>query len=379
MIGNRKYKKEPFSMKLLIINPGSTSTKVSYFEDEKNVYTESIFHDAPELLKYPTTNDQMPMRKQVILDFLRSHGMTPGDMDVFVGRGGCAFSQGSGVMTIDRQLVLDTAADKGGSDHPAKLGVMLAYELGTAWGKPMYTVNPTNVDELCDYARLTGIAGLYRRAQTHVLNQKGIAAIHAKSLGKRYEELNLIVCHVDGGITVTAHKKGRMIDSTEGAGGDGPFTPTRLGSIPIMEVLQYLDEGHTTEQMRAMLSRSGGFVSHFGTSDAAKIHALVEAGDKKARTIWNAMVYQLCKSIGAMAAVLEGNVDGILLTGGLMRYGDILEGVKTRCGWIAPIAVYPGECEQEAMANAVLEVLRGEKAPHTYTGKPVFQGFDWET
>ena len=379
MIGNRKYKKEPFPMKLLIINPGSTSTKVSYFEDEKNVYTESIFHDAPELLKYPTTNDQMPMRKQVILDFLRSHGMTPGDMDVFVGRGGCAFSQESGVMTIDRQLVLDTAADKGGSDHPAKLGVMLAYELGTAWGKPMYTVNPTNVDELCDYARLTGIAGLYRRAQTHVLNQKGIAAIHAKSLGKRYEELNLIVCHVDGGITVTAHKKGRMIDSTEGAGGDGPFTPTRLGSIPIMEVLQYLDEGHTTEQMRAMLSRSGGFVSHFGTSDAAKIHALVEAGDKKARTIWNAMVYQLCKSIGAMAAVLEGNVDGILLTGGLMRYGDILEGVKTRCGWIAPIAVYPGECEQEAMANAVLEVLRGEKAPHTYTGKPVFQGFDWET
>ena len=379
MIGNRKYKKEPFPMKLLIINPGSTSTKVSYFEDEKNVYTESIFHDAPELLKYPTTNDQMPMRKQVILDFLRSHGMTPGDMDVFVGRGGCAFSQGSGVMTIDRQLVLDTAADKGGSDHPAKLGVMLAYELGTACGKPMYTVNPTNVDELCDYARLTGIAGLYRRAQTHVLNQKGIAAIHAKSLGKRYEELNLIVCHVDGGITVTAHKKGRMIDSTEGAGGDGPFTPTRLGSIPIMEVLQYLDEGHTTEQMRAMLSRSGGFVSHFGTSDAAKIHALVESGDKKAQTVWNAMIYQLCKSIGSMAAVLEGRVDGILLTGGLMRYGDILEGVRQRCGWIAPIAVYPGECEQEAMANAVLEVLRGEKAPHTYTGKPVFQGFDWET
>ena len=366
-------------MKLLIINPGSTSTKVSYFEDERNIYTESIFHDAPELLKYPTTNDQMPMRKQVILDFLRSHGLTPGDMDVFVGRGGCAYSQASGVMTIERQLVLDTAADKGGSDHPAKLGVMLAYELGTACGKPMYTVNPTNVDELCDYARLTGIAGLYRRAQTHVLNQKGIAAIHAKSLGKRYEELNLIVCHVDGGITVTAHQKGRMIDSTEGAGGDGPFTPTRLGSIPIMEVLQYLDEGHTTEQMRAMLSRSGGFVSHFGTSDAAKIHTQVEAGDKKARTIWNAMVYQLCKSIGAMAAVLEGNVDGILLTGGLMRYGDILEGVKTRCGWIAPIAVYPGECEQEAMANAVLEVLRGEKAPHTYTGKPVFQGFDWET
>ena len=135
-------------MKLLVINPGSTSTKVSYFEDEKNVYTESIFHDAPELLKYPTTNDQLPMRMQVIVDFLAHHGMTPADMDVFVGRGGCAYSQASGVMEIDGKLVEDTAVDKGGSDHPAKLGVMLAYELGKQYGKPMYTVNPTNVDEL---------------------------------------------------------------------------------------------------------------------------------------------------------------------------------------------------------------------------------------
>ena len=365
-------------IKMLVINPGSTSTKVSFFEDGKNVYTESIFHDAPELLRFPTTNDQMPMRRQVILDFLRFHGLTPADMDVFVGRGGCAYSQRSGVMEIDRRLVEDTAADKGGSDHPAKLGVMLAYALGTECGKPMYTVNPTNVDELCDYARLTGLAGLYRRAQTHVLNQKGIAAIHAKKLGKRYEDLNLIVCHVDGGITVTAHKAGRMVDSTEGAGGDGPFTPTRLGSIPVMEVLQYLDQGHTTTEMRAMLSRSGGFVSHFGTSDAAKIHALVEAGDSKAVTVWNTMIYQLCKSIGSMAAVLEGRVDGILLTGGLMRYADILAGVETRCGWIAPISVYPGECEQEAMADAVLEVLRGQRQANRYTGSPVFQGFDWE-
>ena len=365
-------------MKLLIINPGSTSTKVSLFEDEENLFTESIFHDAPVLMQYPTTNDQMPMRRQVILDFLQAHGIAPGDIDVFVGRGGCAYSQPSGVMEIDARLVSDTAADKGGSDHPAKLGVMLAYDLGREYGKPMYTVNPTNVDELCNYARLTGIAGLYRRAQTHVLNQKGIASVHAKKLGRRYEDMNLIVCHVDGGITVTAHCRGRMIDSTEGAGGDGPYTPTRLGSIPVMEVLQYLDEGHTTEEMRAMLSRSGGFVSHFGTSDASKIHALVDAGDEKAATIWNGMIYQLCKSIGAMAAVLEGRVDGILLTGGLMRYDDIRAGVQARCGWIAPVTVYPGECEQEAMALAVLEVLRGQRQANVYTGSPVFQGFGWE-
>ena len=364
--------------KLLVINPGSTSTKVSYFEDEKNIFTESIFHDAPVLLQYPTTNDQLPMRRRVIEEFLYSRGISPEDIDVFVGRGGCAYSQGAGVMVIDRQLVEDTAADVGGSDHPAKLGVMLAWELGRKYGGSMYTVNPTNVDELWDYARPTGIAGLYRRAQTHVLNQKGIAAIHAKKLGKPYEELNLIVCHIDGGITVTAHRQGRMVDSTEGAGGDGPFTPTRLGSIPVMEVLKYLDEGHTTGEMRGMLSRSGGFVSHFGTSDSDKIHAMVDAGDPKATLIWNTMVYQLCKSIGQMAAVLEGRVDGILLTGGLVRFADIVDGVQARCGWIAPITVYPGECEQEAMATAVLEVLRGEKQALTYTGKPVFPGFPWD-
>ena len=364
--------------KILVINPGSTSTKVSYFENEKNVYTESVFHDAPVLLSYPTVNDQIPLRRGFLEDFMGRHDLKFSDMDAFVGRGGSAYPQPSGVMEIDERLVADTAAGVGGSDHPAKLGVMLAYALCRAYGGRMFTVNPTNVDELCDYARPTGIAGLYRRAQTHVLNQKGIAAIHAKAMGKKYEECNFIVSHIDGGITVTAHCQGRMIDSTEGAGGDGPFTPTRLGSIPVMEVLTYLESGHTTQEVKTMLSRSGGFVSHFGTSNSDTIHALVEQGDRKAGIIWNTMVYQLCKSIGAMAAVLEGRVDGILLTGGLVRFADIVDGVKQRCGWIAPVTVYPGECEQEAMAEAVLEVLRGEKTARRYTGEPVFQGFGWE-
>ena len=364
--------------KMLVINPGSTSTKVSYFENERNVYTQSIFHDAPELLAYPTVNDQIPLRRRVVEDFVRGHGLRMEDMDAFVGRGGSAYPQAAGVMEIDQALVRDTAAGVGGSDHPAKLGVMLAYALCREYGGRMYTVNPTNVDELCDYARPTGIAGVYRRAQTHVLNQKGIAAIHAKKLGKKYQDCNFIVSHIDGGITVTAHARGKMIDSTEGAGGDGPFTPTRLGSIPVMEVLTYLESGHTTDQVKTMLSRSGGFVSHFGTSNADTVHALVEQGDAKAVTIWNTMIYQLCKSIGAMAAVLEGRVDGILLTGGLVRFGDIARGVQQRCGWIAPITVYPGECEQEAMADSVLEVLRGEKQANRYTGQPVFRGFGWE-
>ena len=192
-----------------------------------------------------------------------------------------------------------------------------------------------------------------------------------------YDKCSFIVCHIDGGITITAHKNGRMIDSTEGAGGDGPFTPTRLGSIPVMELANYVD-GHSTDELRAMCSRSGGFVSHFGTSNADTIHNLMENGDPKATTIWNAMVYQICKSIGAMATVLEGKVDAIILTGGLVRFQDIIDKITDRCAWIAPVASYPGEVEQEELANAVLDVLSGKEKAFKYTGRPVFTGFEWE-
>ncbi len=363
--------------RLLIINPGSTSTKISVFDDYRCLFTESVFHDAPQLLQYPTTNAQMPFRAQVIRDILERHDIDIASINVWVGRGGCAYSQKSGVMEIDENLVRDTADDKGGSDHPAKLGVMLAYEFCKQYGGAMYTLNPTNVDELCSYARITGIRGVYKRAQTHVLNQKAVAKIHAKSLGKRYEDCSFIVCHIDGGITITAHKNGKMIDSTEGAGGDGPFTPTRLGSIPVMEIANFVDT-HSTDELRAMCSRSGGFVSHFGTSNADTIHRLVEKGDPKATTIWNAMVYQICKEIGAMAVVLEGKVDAIVLTGGLVRFQDIVDRIKTMCLWIAPVATYPGEVEQEELANAVLDVLSGKEKAFRYTGRPVFEGFAWD-
>lgn len=364
-------------MRLLIINPGSTSTKISVFDDEREVFTESVFHDAPVLLRYKTTNDQLPFRTEVVLDVLSRHAVDISTIDVFVGRGGCAYSQKEGVMAIDRHLFDDTACDKGGSDHPAKLGVMMAYKLGTEYGKPMYTVDPTNVDELCDEARITGIKGVYKRAQSHVLNQKGIARLHAASIGRRYEDCSFIVCHIDGGITIAAHRNGKMIDGTEGAGGDGPFTPTRLGSIPIMETARYAAE-HGADVLEAMCSRSGGFVSHFGTSDSDKVHKMVEDGDAHASIVWSAMIYQIAKSIGAMAVVLEGHVDAILLTGGLMRFDDIEEGIRKRCGWIAPVYVYKGEVEQEAMCTEVLNVLRGEKEASAYSGKPVFSGFAWQ-
>ncbi len=362
------------TMRLLIINPGSTSTKVSLYEDERPVFEESLFHDAPELLKYPHVNDQTPFRYGVILEMLRAHGVAPADIDVFVGRGGSAHTQSGGVTRVDRRLFADTVAAVGGSEHPAKLGVMLAWKFAQEFGKEAYTLNPTNVDEYADVARLTGIKGVYRVSHSHVLNQKAVAAHHAAKAGKRYEECNFIVAHIDGGITVSAHERGRMVDGNMGADGEGAFTPTRIGSVPVLALLDYID-AHSTKEVRLMCSRAGGFVSLFGTADSDAIHAKVETGDPKATLVWKTMIYQICKQIGEMAAVLRGKVDAILLTGGLVRFDDIPDGIRGRCGWIAPVFVYPGEMEQAALALSVLRALRGEEPILTYAGKPVWGGF----
>ena len=361
--------------KILVINPGSTSTKVSLFEDEKALFEKSLFHDAPILLQYPHVNDQIPFRYQVILDMLKEEGIDPASIDAFVGRGGSAHTQPGGITCIDERLYEDTKAAVGGSEHPAKLGVMLAWEFAQEFGKPAFTLNPTNVDEYGDLARLTGIRGVYRVSHSHVLNQKAVAEYDAQQLGKRYEDMNYIVAHIDGGITVSAHDHGRMVDGNMGADGEGAFTPTRIGSVPVLALLDYI-EAHSVKEVRLMCSRAGGFVSLFGTSDSDVIHGKVEEGDPKATLVWQTMIYQICKMIGEMSAVLCGRVDAILLTGGLMRFDDIAEGIRKRCGFIAPIRVYPGEMEQEAMALPTLKVMRGELAARTYTGQPVWTGFE---
>ena len=360
--------------RILVINPGSTSTKVSLFENETSRFEHSLFHDAPVLLQYPHVNDQTPFRYQVILDMLKEEGIPPESIDVFVGRGGSAQTQPGGVTRIDQKLFEDTVAAVGGSEHPAKLGVMLAWEFAREFGRSAYTLNPTNVDEFGDYARLTGIRGLYRVSHSHVLNQKAVAEHDAASLGKRYEEMNYVVGHIDGGITVSAHDHGKMVDGNMGADGEGAFTPTRIGSVPVLQLLDYI-EAHSVAEVRLMCSRAGGFVSLFGTSDSDVIHGLVEQGDPKAALVWNTMIYQICKMIGEQSAVLKGKVDGILLTGGLMRFDDIRQGIEDRCGWIAPVSVYPGELEQEALAWGALAAVRGETEVLTYTGKPVWNGF----
>ena len=361
--------------RMLVINPGSTSTKVSLFIDDKHCFERSVFHDAPVLLQFPHVNGQVPFRYQVILDILKEEGVDPASIDVFIGRGGSAYSQPAGVTVIDQRLYDDTVAAVGGSEHPAKLGVMLAWQFAQNYGKAGYTLNPTNTEEYGELARLTGIKGVYRESHSHVLNQKAVAECHAEKIGRKNEDLNLIVCHIDGGITCSAHDHGRMVDGNMGADGEGAFTPTRIGSVPVLALLDYI-EAHSVEDVRLKCSRSGGFVSLFGTSDSDIIHGLVEKGDPKAVLVWNTMIYQICKMIGEMSTVLCGKVDGIVLTGGLMRFDDITEGIQRRCGWIAPVSVYPGEMEQEAMAGAVLKMLRCHGKAMTYSGRPVWNGFE---
>lgn len=360
-------------MKILVINPGSTSTKVSLYEDDNELFTKSIFVDNDVLKKFDDINDQVPFRKEVIINTLNEYGYCIDQIDCFVGRGGSAYSQKEGIIEIDDALYNDTKDNVGGSSHPAKLGVMIAYELGKKFNKPIYTVNPTNVDELEDIARLTGIKGIYRNASCHVLNQKAVARYYADSIGKEYTELNLIVCHIDGGITVTAHKCGRMIDSNVGSGGDGPFTPTRVGSIPVAKTIEYLKE-HSVKELEELLDKSGGFVSYFGTSNGDKIIEMIKNGNKEAKLVFDAMIYNIAKSIGSMAVVLKGNVDQIILTGGYIRYKELVEILKDYTGFIAPITCIKDR-EQETLAIEALKVLKGDIKANKYTKEPVNKVF----
>lgn len=261
-----------------------------------------------------------------------------------------------------------------GVDHPANLGAPLACELAAEYGGIALMVDGPKVDEFTDEARITGIDGFYRGASLHVLNLIGTARLHCEKHGMKYEDSNLIVCHIDGGMSISAHDHGRMVDGTNNALGEGPFTPTRIGALPVQSAVEYFSD-EKNPKVGAACTRSGGFVSHFGTSDSDRVHAMVEAGDPKAVRVWKAMLYNICKSIGEMAVVLSGRVDAIILGGGLLRFDDLYEYINDRCGWIAPVYSYPGEVEHEAMAAGALRVLRGEETPQTYTGIPVWEGF----
>lgn len=365
--------------KVFAINPGSTSTKIALFEEDTCLFSQNVSHDAKELEKYENLSQQLPYRKDMIRKLLNESGIDLSDVDVFVGRGGGLFPMEGGTYAVT-DLVLEHAKNcANGVTHPATLGPQLANEFAKEYGSEAMLVNPPDVDELQDLARMTGIKGVYRVIHLHALNLKETAIRHSNNvLHKKYRECNYIVCHIGGGISVSAHRNGKMIDGYDIVGGEGPMAPTRCGGISVANVLAYMEKSNiSAKEMKSLLTRRGGFVSHLGISDAIELTDRATKGDKYAKMLWNAMIYQIEKGIGAMSAVLYGKVDGILLGGGMVHNDNLVEQITESCSFIAQVTAYPGEFEMEAMAAGAIRVLNGEEELKEYTGEPVWNGFEW--
>ena len=354
--------------RIFVINPGSTSTKLALFEDSHRILETSVTHDAAKLNSFPDVNDQFSYRMEVINEFVENNDIELDNIDAFVGRGGGCYPVPSGTFEVNDLLLGDIRKNVGRTIHPSVLGVQLAYELQQKYGGRLFMVDPICVDEYTDVARVTGVKEIERRTESHALNLRGTAMKHCKIHGMDYKKARLVVAHIDGGITIAAHDCGKQVDCNQGAGGEGPFTATRTGSLPLMEVLDYFED-HTIDEMKHLCTGTGGFVSHFGTSDADEVYRRVLDGDKEASLVWEALGYNIVKYIGSMATVLKGQADGILITGRYTRFRSLLEYIKEYTEWIAPVYVYENEVEQEAMCAGALRVLRGEEEPKVYTGK----------
>lgn len=358
-------------MKTFVINPGSTSTKIALFEDESCLFSKNVSHDSKTLGEFQDISDQLPYRMETILEILKENNIDLRGVDAFVGRGGSILPLESGIYEVDELLLVHSKMAMGGVRHPANLGVQIAEEFRKQYGGRCFTVNPPMVDEYEEIARITGIEGVYRESHLHALNLKETAIRHAEKQGKRYEDCNYIVCHIGGGISVSAHKKGKMVDGNDIVGGEGPMAPTRCGHVPVIGILNYAKE-KGLDAAFALCSKSGGFVSHLGTSDAIEVTKRAEQGDRRAELIWHAMIYQIEKCIGEMAAVLKGDVDGILLGGGMVHSKELVERITADCAWIAPVSAYPGEFEMEALSAGAIRVLTGKEKAKKYTGEPVW-------
>lgn len=365
------------SYKIFAINPGSTSTKIALIEDDNVLFSKNVSHDANKLAEFDGISAQLPYRKETILNLLKENNVSLEGIDACVGRGGGLIAMEGGTYKID-ELMLDHATrGANGVQHPAQLGPQLANEFSKEYNCPAFVVNPPDVDELQDLARLTGIKGVNRVIHLHALNLKETAIRHAASQGKKYEEQNYVVCHIGGGISVSAHRQGKMVDGYDIVGGEGPMAPTRSGSVAVADLLRYAKD-KDLKDVKSVCTRSGGLVSHLGTSDALEVSKRAEAGDAYAKMVWDTMIYQINKCIGSMAAVLHGKVDGILLGGGMVYNQGLVAQIKEACEWIAPISAYPGEFEMEAMASGAIRVLSGVEEVKTYKGVPIWSGFDFE-
>lgn len=352
---------------ILVINPGSTSTKVAVFRDKEPVFTETLRHNTEELSKYKSIVDQFEFRTQAILNMLKEKGISLSEIDAIVGRGGLLKPIESGTYIVNEKMIEDLKKAERG-EHASNLGGIIAYTLAKEHNIEAYIVDPVVVDELENIARITGMPEIEKFSIFHALNQKAIARRLAADLNKKYEEANLIIAHLGGGISIGAHKHGRVVDVNDALNGEGPFSPERAGGLPVLDLVKLCYSGkYTYQEMKKKLIGQGGIVAHLGTNDVREVYKKIEEGDKKAELILDAMAYQTAKEIGAMAVVLKGHVDAIGITGGIAYNEDFVKRISERVKFIAPVYVYPGEDEMLALAQGAYRVLSGEEKAKMYS------------
>jgi len=353
--------------RVLAINPGSTSTKIAVYKNEKCEYLENIKHSAEDLSEFKCISDQYEFRKNIILSKLNEAGVDIEKLNAIVGRGGLVKPIPSGVYEVNDSMIADLKVGILG-EHASNLGGLIANDLAKSLPSARaFIADPVVVDEMDEVARLSGHPELERVSIFHALNQKAIARIHSKKIHKSYEELNLIVVHLGGGVSVGAHKNGRVVDVNQALNGDGPFSPERTGTLPAFALAKMCFSGkYTLDEIKKLITGKGGFVAYLGTNNAREVEERANTGDKKALLVQNAMGYQVAKEIGSMAAVLKGKVDAILLTGGIAYNKGFVEKISERVSFIAPVEVYPGEDEMQALASNGLMVLNNEIKPVEY-------------
>ncbi|MCI2048688.1 MAG: butyrate kinase [Lachnospiraceae bacterium] len=354
------------SIRSLIINPGSTSTKIGVFDDETLVFDSTLRHTTEEIAQFPNIVAQKSFRKDIILNALKEKNIDLQSLDVVVGRGGLLKPIEGGTYAVTDALRADLETGVQGQ-HASNLGGLLAREIGDSIGVPSYIVDPVVVDELIPVARLSGVPEISRVSIFHALNQKAVARRYAKEQGKRYEDLNLIVVHMGGGCSVGAHRNGRVIDVFNALDGDGAFSPERAGGVPSGALIKLcFESGLTEKEVYRKFVGNGGFNAYLHTNDARDVDKMVDAGDEKAKLVRDAFIFQICKNIGAEATVLKGKVDQIILTGGIAYDKAVTSAICESVSFIAPVTLYPGEDELLALCQGALRVMRGEEKAGEY-------------
>lgn len=352
--------------KILIINPGSTSTKLAVYEDENELFNGTIRHSDKELSKYNDIIDQMDFRVECILKTLHDNNFLLSEFDAVVGRGGLLKPVESGTYIVNDIMINDLKNGIQGQ-HASNLGGIIARLIADKYGIQAFIVDPVVVDELEDVARITGIPEIKRKSRFHALNQKAVARHLSKDIGKEYEKVNLIIAHLGGGISVGAHKNGKVVDVNDAINGDGPFSPERAGGLPALDLANLCFSGkYSYEEIKKMINGRGGLTALLGTNDVREVLKRINNGDKYARLVFEAMAYRVAKEIGGMASVLKGHVDAIGITGGIAYCEEFVTIIKDRVNFIAPIYVYPGEIEMLALAQGALRVLNSKETLKTY-------------